>query len=91
MVLGRDRNENQVIRGFCADQDRILTISDIPGPWCLLSGILGDDDIEKAARICAAYSDTEQGQECIVDVRYRDEIEKISVTVDKKDRTEFRI
>jgi tRNA U34 2-thiouridine synthase MnmA/TrmU len=93
LVLGRDQKENEKIRGFFQGHDYMLTALDIPGPWCLL---LGADDQDrsvliKASRICAAYSDTESGQQCTVELTHEGAKQQMQVTVDKKDKTELRI
>ncbi len=63
----------------------------IPGPVCILVGKDIDNLAEKAARICASYSDTEDGGECLVIIRSRTEEKKITVVADKRERTALRI
>ncbi|MFH1062709.1 MAG: hypothetical protein V1747_07505 [Candidatus Omnitrophota bacterium] len=91
LILGRDQTENQTIETFFSNSDYLLTAKDIPGPLCLLTGENLDAYIDKAAHICAAYSDTDEQEQCFVLIDHENQKQEVQVIVNKKDRTELRI
>jgi tRNA-uridine 2-sulfurtransferase len=92
LILGRDQSENQRIESFFSDNDYLLTAKDIPGPLCLLTGKGNlDTYINKAAEICAAYSDTNENQQCPVLIDHENQKQQVQVIVNKNNRTELRI
>ncbi len=92
LILGRDKSENEELETFLTEADYLITALDIPGPWCLIVGqVKGDEPIKKAAQICAAYSDTEEKEQCSVIVEYKGQKKEVLVIVNKNDRTELRI
>lgn len=93
LILGRDQTENQKIEKFFSQDDYLLTAAEIPGPLCLIvgNGENLDSYIHKAAQICAAYSDTNENEQCLISVEHKKQKNKIQVVVNKNDRTELRI
>jgi len=64
-----------------------LRVKGIPGPTGIIAAMAGEQEVELAARIVAAYSDVESGKEAIVEVSGKEEI-NITITVRAKE--EFR-
>lgn len=55
LVVGRNEEENQKIQTFAQGEDRLLKVSNFPGPLSLLRGKFDKGDLEKAAAITAHY------------------------------------
>jgi tRNA-uridine 2-sulfurtransferase len=78
-VVGRNKDENEVIKALLADGDVIMEVKDYVGPTCILRSKNYDDSlIIKCAAIAARYSDAP-----------RDDLSKVSITVngDKREIT----
>ena len=78
-VVGRNKDENEVIKALLADGDVIMEVKDYVGPTCILRSKNYDDSlIIKCAEIAARYSDAP-----------RDDLSKVSITVngDKREVT----
>lgn len=56
-VVGRNRADNEAIRGLIGAEDTLLRSVDVPGPSVLLVGAASDDDLRLAAGLCARYAD----------------------------------
>jgi len=67
LVVGRDKEENDIIQALAGEQDLILKSVSVPGPTVLFSGEPSGNALDMAAAIAAAYSDTVTGD--INDVR----------------------
>jgi len=91
VIVGRNFSENQRLQDISNNLDYVLTAENIPGPWCLVVGADLEAVLEPAARICAAYSDIEQGETCFVEGKNQGKEFRMQVTVDKTDRTNLRI
>jgi len=91
LIVGRNKEENERLVNNFSEHGLVLTTEGIPGPWCILTGSSGEDIIKQSAEICAAYSDIEDGHECIVSVRGKLKQRKFKVAVDRKNRTKLRI
>jgi len=61
LVVGRNKEENEIIQQLAGEQDIILKSVSVPGPTVLLSGELFENSLDMAAAITAAYSDTVGG------------------------------
>jgi tRNA-specific 2-thiouridylase len=57
IVVGRHKGDNLAIQDLSLKQDVIVRMKDYPGPIVLIPYGCGDDVLETAASICAAYSD----------------------------------
>jgi tRNA U34 2-thiouridine synthase MnmA/TrmU len=78
-VVGRNKDENEVIKALLADGDVIMEVKDYVGPTCILRSKNYDDSlIIKCAAIAVRYSDAP-----------RDDLSKVSITVngDKREIT----
>ncbi len=68
LVVGRNKRENAALAGFAAAGDAVLDASGIPGPLAVLTGPSGPAELETAAAITVAYSDSQALGECLVTV-----------------------
>ena len=57
VVVGRDEKENQILKNTAENNDILLSAEHVPGPVTIICGGGSDYLIEKAAGICARYSD----------------------------------
>jgi tRNA U34 2-thiouridine synthase MnmA/TrmU len=64
LVVGRNREENEVIRALATETDIVLEAKDYVGPTCVLRGTNSDDAlIAKSAAIAIRYSDAPKDAE----------------------------
>lgn len=88
IVVGRDKGDNERIRGFAKDDD-VVVVSDItPGPTALVRGSGGASDVELAARIVASFADHE-GHE--VDMELVAGEKKTRIKARPSPREEFKV
>ncbi len=66
LVVGRDRDENMVIRSLALPEDVLLEARDHMGPTAIIRGRVADGSLELAAAITLRYSDAPDGQEAAV-------------------------
>jgi tRNA U34 2-thiouridine synthase MnmA/TrmU len=79
-VVGRNKDENEVIKALVADGDVIIEVKDYVGPTCILRCKNYDDSLLiKCAAIAARYSDAP-----------REDHSKVSITV-KGDKSEVTV
>jgi len=55
VVLGRDRNENEILRG-CGALGLVIAPVNVPGPTALMTSVASDADLLRAEALVAAYS-----------------------------------
>src|SRR5215212_8989347 len=73
-VVGRNKDENEVIKALATNGDLIMEVKDYVGPTCILRCKNYDDSLlAKCAAIAARYSDAP-----------RDYLSKVSIIVDSK-------
>jgi len=92
IVVGRNKRENEKLKGLAAKEDILLNTVSVPGPSVLVSGDLLNKAIDAAVQITLSYSDAQEGE--VQDIRVvgpgTDRI--VSATVpDKKDFKVFMI
>jgi hypothetical protein len=90
LIVGRDMRENALLESFFSAGDILLETA-VPGPQCLLVGRQLESYLERAAHICAAYSDAPDKSSCVVTCRGNGQERAIPVVVDKNCRTPLRI
>ena len=62
LIVGRNAKDNEQLEKIARKTDIILNVDDIPGPVALLPVVASDDDVTRAAEICARYCDSEADQ-----------------------------
>ena len=69
-IVGRNKDENDRIVELRMPQDTALYATNFKGPFTLLTGPMGEEDIVTAGRICLRYSDAPEGVETCVTVEH---------------------
>jgi tRNA U34 2-thiouridine synthase MnmA/TrmU len=57
LVVGRNKDENEIVKALVQDDDVVLEAVDHVGPTCILRGKSDEDTVAKAASITLRYSD----------------------------------
>jgi predicted ribosome quality control (RQC) complex YloA/Tae2 family protein len=57
LVVGRNKDENEVIKALVIEDDVVMEVKDHVGPTCILRGRHDDDLVAKCAAIALRYSD----------------------------------
>jgi tRNA-uridine 2-sulfurtransferase len=79
LVVGRNQNENYVMRSLALKDDIVIEAQEFPGPTCILRSKNYEYSlVEKSCRIVLRYSDSPSGRETNVKVTYRDQVSVIS-------------
>ncbi|TFG93847.1 MAG: DUF814 domain-containing protein [Syntrophobacterales bacterium] len=56
IIVGRKQRENAIIMELSEDHDIVIRMRDLPGPTVLVPYGCGEEDLRRAADICALYS-----------------------------------
>jgi tRNA-uridine 2-sulfurtransferase len=68
-IVGRNKDENEVIKAFVTDRDIVIEVKDYVGPTCILRCKNYDDSLViKCAAIAARYSDAPRHDHCEVSI-----------------------
>lgn len=76
IIIGRKQKENEIIRNLSRGDDVVMRMRAFPGPTVLVPYGCAENDLQRAAGICAFYSDAPAGSKAAVechtggDVRY---------------------
>jgi tRNA-specific 2-thiouridylase len=63
ILIGRNKGENEFIEKWSFPEDPVARVMGYPGPMAIALGEMrGDEDWEKLAQLCLAYSDAPAGQ-----------------------------
>ena len=62
LIVGRDRNDNELLERSAAAGDILLRCEKFPGPSAIIAGKASEDEIRTAAAICAAYAHRPAGE-----------------------------
>ncbi|MBO8158429.1 tRNA 4-thiouridine(8) synthase ThiI [Thermosyntropha sp.] len=83
LVIGRNRAENEIIQKIALQSDKLIKVTDRPGPTGIFRSFTGqfnDEDLIQAASILARYSDAKNEPETNVKIYNKDgDIEKIFI------------
>jgi len=79
-VAGRDARDNAALKRSRCGQDVLLHTVNVPGPTVLIPGGANDEDIARAAGLCAAYGDHGAKGEVVVRILRGETSEDRSVT-----------
>ncbi|MCG6916124.1 MAG: tRNA 4-thiouridine(8) synthase ThiI [Deltaproteobacteria bacterium] len=87
LVVGRVHRDNLKLQELAREEDLLLRVKGVPGPTGLMAAKAGEQEVELASHIVAAYSDVETGKEATVEVSGKED-RKITIAVRAKE--EFR-
>ena len=80
LIVGRNHEENEVVKALATEHDAILEARDYVGPTCLLrSTAINDSLILQAAAITLRYSDSPRDKESVVRVTIAGKEKEFSV------------
>ena len=80
LVVGRNKDENEVIKSLAANGDIVIEVKDYVGPTCILRYKNYDDSLViKCAAIAARYSDAPRQDLCKVSVRVNEDKREVVV------------
>ncbi|MFB5610094.1 MAG: tRNA (5-methylaminomethyl-2-thiouridylate)-methyltransferase [Nitrosarchaeum sp.] len=91
-VVGRNKDENEMIKAIALPGDILLEAKDHVGPTSILRGKNAKDHIKFASSVTLRYSDAPKNQQEIVTVKSGDTVEEIGVeSIDEEAYIKFRI
>ena len=79
LVVGRNKDENEIIKSLALDEDILLEAKDHVGPVSLIRGENAQDHVEFGAAITLRYGDAPKGIPSIVMVQKNDVKSEVSV------------
>ena len=93
LIVGRNQNENDVMRSLALKDDIVIEAQEFPGPTCILRSKNYEYSlVEKSSRIGLRYSDSPRGLETNVKVMYRDQVSVIATfPMDNEELENLRI
>lgn len=68
LVVGRNKDENEVVKALAEDADIVLEAKDHVGPTCILRGEADDATVASAASIVLRYSDAPKDVQSVVKI-----------------------
>jgi len=69
VIIGRNKKENSMLRTMAGDHDIVLSVQNIPGPTALMLGPVNEEELIRAASLCARYGDVVNSAKVRVMVR----------------------
>jgi tRNA-specific 2-thiouridylase len=80
LVVGRNKDENEVIKALASDGDIVIEVKDFVGPTCVLRCKNYDDSLlVKCAAIAARYSDAPRQDLCKVSISLNEDDSEVTV------------
>jgi len=80
LIVGRNKDENEVINALAADGDAIIEVKDYVGPTCILRCKNYDDSLGiKCAEIAARYSDAPRHDPAEVSITFNGDKKEVTV------------
>jgi tRNA-specific 2-thiouridylase len=80
LVVGRNKDENEVIRALASDGDIVIEVKDFVGPTCVLRCKNYDNSLlVKCAAIAARYSDAPRQDLCKVSISLNEDDSEVTV------------
>lgn len=80
LIVGRNKDENDVISSLAMPNDLLLEVKDYMGPLALLRGAYDESTLALAASIVHRYSDAPKDAECAVAIRNNNALKEISAS-----------
>jgi tRNA U34 2-thiouridine synthase MnmA/TrmU len=78
LVVGRNKDENEIIKALALDEDILLEAKDHVGPVSLIRGETAQDHVELGATITLRYGDAPKDTPSVVTVQKNDEKSEVS-------------
>jgi len=85
IIVGRNRSDNTAIQNFSEDEDTVITMKGFPGPTVLIPHGCDDKTLDRAAAICALYSDAPDSEEVEAGCEIGTTVKPISTTAAKRE------
>ena len=77
-VVGRNKDENEMIKAIALPDDILLESKDFVGPVSILRGVNSKKHIEFASSVTLRYSDAPNDKTSIVSIKQSDSVEEIT-------------
>ena len=77
-VVGRNKDENEMIKAIALPDDILLEAKDFVGPVSILRGTNSKKHLQFAASVTLRYSDAPNDKTAIVSIKQNDSVEEIS-------------
>jgi len=92
LIVGRNKDENDVISSLAMPDDVLLEAKDYKGPSALLRGSCDESVLALAGSIVHRYSDAPKDTECTITIRSKNDLREISVSsADSEQLSSYRI
>jgi hypothetical protein len=89
LIVGRNKDENEMIKSLALPNDLIFYAKDYVGPNALLRG----DTTEEHRKLCAAitlrYSDAPKKIQGVVNVEKNDSVHKSEIVIDAAEEADY--
>ena len=91
-IVGRNKDENEMIKAIALPGDILLEAKDFVGPVSILRGSNSKKHIKFASSITLRYSDAPDDEQAIVSIRDNDLVEEIaSQSAEEESYIQFRM
>ena len=80
LIVGRNKDENDVISSLAMPDDLLLEVKDHKGPLALLRGAYDESTVAFVASIVHRYSDAPKDAECTITIRNNNDLREICVS-----------
>jgi len=92
LVVGRNKDENEIIKAIALPNDILLESRDYMGPVSILRGKNASNHIEFASSVTLRYSDSPKGEKCYVSINKDEEKnEMVAESANEDSYIKFRI
>lgn len=78
MIVGRNKDENEMIKAIALPGDILLEAKDFVGPVSILRGSNAKEHLKFASSVTLRYSDAPNNEQAIVSIRDNDLVEEIA-------------
>lgn len=91
IVVGRNSRDNAMIRRFSREGDIVIEIKHFPGPVALVPYGCNDETLDRAAAVCASYSDAPENKDAQAACRIGTTVKEISIMPTRREEIAKRI
>lgn len=86
VIVGRHKKDNDAIEKLVGNGDIVIKMRDFPGPLTLVPIGCNEERLQKAASICAMYSDAPDDEKTIAQCSERDTVRFIEVGAERMEK-----